>query len=300
MNRTALLALSLTAALAPLGAIGAPTDEAIPVLRTGLWGFDLQGEDTRIAPGDDFFGFANGGFLDALPMPADRSRYGIDPILADTAEKRVRTILETTKAPADPAAAADAQKARAFYKAFMDEKRVNAMGAKPLAPDLARIREAASRDQLGVLMGRGQGGFQSSLFRMGIGQDAKSPDRYAVSLSQGGLGLPDRDYYLKPGFAEKKAKYRDYIAQMLKLADWPDAGPMADAVLAFETRIAEVSWARQEERDPDKTYNPMSRTELAKLAPGFPWSAYLDASDLKGVDRVIVRENTALPKIAAI
>jgi putative endopeptidase len=176
---------------------------------------------------------------------------------------------------------------------------VNTLGAKPLTPGLARIRAARSRAALAADMGRVDG-LQGSLFDVDIGQDAKRPDRYAVMLGQGGLGLPDRDYYLKPDFAAKKAKYRDYVAQMLTLAGWADPQANADAVVAFETRIAEASWTRVDRRDPDKTFNPTSVAALAKTAPGFPWRAFLDSAELKGVDRVIVQEKSAFPKIAAV
>ncbi|MHB8284977.1 MAG: M13 family metallopeptidase [Caulobacteraceae bacterium] len=288
-------AVCLAASPAP----AAPAADVPPQIRTGHWGFDAAGQDMKVRPGDDFFRYANGGFLDALDIPADRSRFGIDYILAATAEARVRTILEATDAP-PPAAAADAQRTRALYRAFMDEAKVEALGARPLAPDLAQVRAVASRTELAALMGRAQINFQSAIFGLSIGPDAKSPDAYAVGLGQDGLGLPDRDYYLQPQFAAQKAKYHAYIAQMLRLAGWPGADAQADAVLAFETEIAKVSWAREDERDPDRTYNPTTVAELEKAAPGFPWRVYLDAAELPRVTRVIVAEKTALPKIAAL
>jgi putative endopeptidase len=272
---------------------------ALAEIRTGAWGFDILGENPKIIPGDDFFGYANGGFMDALTIPADRSRFGIDYILADTAEKRVRAILESTATP-PPAAAADAQRTRALYRAFMDEGRVNALGVKPITEELDRIRALPSREALAALIGPVQSGLQGVLFGLRIAQDDKSPDRYVVTIGQSGLGLPDRDYYLKPAFAAKKAKYRDYVAQILTLVGWTDPAASADAILVFETKIAEVSWARQDERDPDRTYNPTSVADLSKAAPGFAWRPYLDGAELSGVTRVVVRENTAIPKIAAI
>jgi putative endopeptidase len=293
------LGVALSAVLCASAQSAPAPEPATPEIRTGVWGFDAAGEDTKIRPGDDFFRYANGGFLDALTIPADRSRFGIDYILATTAETRVRKILEATDTP-PPAAAADAQRTRALYHAFMDQARVDALGSRPLAPDLLSLQDVTTREQLAALMGRAQTNFQSAIFDLGINQDAKSPDRYAVYLGQGGLGLPDRDYYLKPQFAAQKAKYRDYIAKMLHLVGWPDADAKADAVLAFETEIAKVSWAREDERDPDKTYNPTTVADLAKVAPGFDWRAYMDAADLPGVTRIIVAQNTAIPKIAAL
>ena len=271
---------------------------ADPVIRTGTWGFDTQGEDPSVKPGDDFWTYANGGFLNGLQIPADKSRYGLDYIMADIAERRLRTILEGEQAPAGDDAA-DAIKARALYRAFMDQARVNALGSRPLQPDLAAVRAVKTREQLAVLQSR-VGTFQGSLFSVDIAADAKDPDRYAVYVGQDGLGLPDRDYYLKPEFAAKKAKYQAYIAEALRLASWPDAGAMAKAVVAFETRVATASWSRVEERDPDKVYNPTTVEQLTKDAPGYPWRAMFDTAELKGVARVVVGEKTALPKMAAI
>ena len=281
-------------------ALAAPTANtpAEPVIRTGTWGFDAQGENPAVKPGDDFYNYANGRFLDELQIPADKSRYGLDYIMSDTAERQVRAILESTQAPAG-SDAADAIKTRALYHAFMDQGRIDALGAKPLQPDLAAVRAVKTRDQLAVLQSK-VGTFQGSLFGVDIGADAKTPDRYAVYIGQAGLGLPDRDYYLKPEFAAKKAKYQAYVAAMLKLAGWAEPEAMAKDVVAFETRIADASWSRVQERDPDATYNPTTVADLARAAPGYPWRAMLDTAELKGVDHVVVGEKTALPKIAAI
>jgi len=119
-------------------------------------------------------------------------------------------------------------------------------------------------------------------------------------VSQSGLGLPDRDYYLEPSFAAQKAAYQAYVARLLGLIGWPDADANAAAVVAFEARLAEASWTKVEQRDPDKTYNPMTRAELAAFAPGFAWGAFLDNAGLIGVDRVIVSEKSAFPRIAAV
>ena len=300
-NLRARLLAGVVLGLAAAGVAQAnPTPVAAPdpVIRTGTWGFDAEGQDTSVKPGDDFWTYANGGFLKALQIPPDKSRYGIDYIMGDIAEKHVRGILESSDQPSG-ADAADAIKTRALYRAFMDEKRVNALGSKPLLTDLAAVRAVKTREELAVLQSR-VGTFQGSLFGIDIGADAKYPDRYAVYVGQAGLGLPDRDYYLKPEFAAKKAKYQTYVAQMLRLAGWTDADAMAKAVVALETRIAEASWSRVEERDPDKTYNPTTVADLAKDAPGYPWRAALDTAELRGVDRIVVGEKTALPKLAAI
>ena len=234
--------------------------------RMGAWGFDLTGRDTSVSPGADFFEYANGDYLKTLVIPPDRVRYGVFDGLTVLSENRVHAILD----------------------------------AAPLAPDLAAIRGATDRTALAALMGAANRSFYDSFFRVGISADARAPTRYAVRLGQGGLGLPDRDYYLEASFAAKKAAYQAYVAQTLKAVNWPEAEAQAGAIVALETAIAQASWTRVEGRDPVKTYNAMSPAELAAAAPGFDWKAYLAAADLGAVNRVVVAQNTALPKIAAI
>jgi putative endopeptidase len=284
----------VVAAMALILAAGlASNTGAAPV--TGDWGFDAAGMDTTVKPGDDFFKYANGGWDVRTPIPADRTGYGLDYVLADQAELRVRGILEAT-----PDGGADAVKIHAAYEAFMDEKRANALGAEPIAPNLAAIKAVKTKAEMAALMGKAPMGFNSAIFGVGIDVDQKDPGKYAVSMGQGGLGLPNRDYYLQPSFAAKKAAYQVYVAQMLTLTHWQDPEGSAKAIVDFETRIAQVSWTRSESRDPDKTFNPMSPAELETYAPGFEWRPFLAGADLAGVDRVIVRQNTAFPKIAAI
>jgi putative endopeptidase len=149
-------------------------------------------------------------------------------------------------------------------------------------------------------MGQENDGFISGVFDVGIEPDEKNPDIYTVHLSQSGLGLPDRDYYLTAQFADKKAKYQLYVAKLLGLAGWTDPDGAAKAIVDLETQIAQASWARDEERDPDKTYNPTTVAALAEAAPGFAWRPFLDAAHLADVDHVVVAQNTAFPKLAAI
>lgn len=140
--------------------------------------------------------------------------------------------------------------------------------------------------------------FFNSVFSLEIGPDDKAPDKYVVSVGQGGLGL-DRDYYVKPRLAEKKAAYLAYMMQLLAMIGWETPEQSAASILAFETAIAEVSWSEVERRDPEKTYNPMSVAAFAKTAP-FPWRRLLASADLGGLDHVVLVENTAVPKIAAV
>jgi len=266
----------------------------------GTWGFDLAGRDMTVKPGDDFYRYADGTYVDHLQIPADKSRFGSFDILAQLSEARVHAILEemAAKAPARPTT--DDGKIGAFYKAFMDEKAVEARGVAPLAQDLAPIKAASTREQLAVQMGRAGASFNASIFGGFISVDAKNPTSYAVFLSQSGLGMPNRDYYLKPEFADKKAAYEVYVARLLELSGWPEPAARARDIVAYETRIAEVSWAQADRRNPDTTYNPVATANLATFAPGFAWKPYMAAAGVSGVDRVVVRENTAVQKIAAV
>jgi putative endopeptidase len=295
------MVVRLKAALFALAALliiarAAPADAA----EFGAWGLDFAGMDKSVPPGRDFFKYMNGTWDAKTPIPADRSSFGVDAVLADAAEREVRGILEAAPAGAAGAAQADGQKIHAAYQAFMDEARAQALGAAPIAADLNEIRSADTKVALAALMGRANEGFQPSIFRLEINGDSKLPDHYAVYVGQAGLGLPDRDYYLEPVFAAKKAAYQDYVARMLALAGWPEPQYSARALVDFETRIAQESWSIAEARDPVKTYNPMSPADLQAAAPGFPWLAFLNAAGLKDRARVVVEEKSAVLKIASI
>jgi putative endopeptidase len=165
-------------------------------------------------------------------------------------------------------------KVGAFYRAFMDEDRIEALGSTPVESILTAIRAAPTHERLGRLMGRNNLDFEGTFFRISIAADSKDPSRYAVFLGQAGLGLSDRDYYLQPAFAAQLAKYQQYAEQLLQLVAWPDAPGNAARIVALETRIAEVSWTKAEERDPKNTYNPLTVSELEAFAPGFPWERF--------------------------
>jgi putative endopeptidase len=262
------------------------------------WGFDLAGRDTAVAPGDDFYGYANGAYVRKLTIPADRARFGSIDALQAVAEDRVHLLLEKAANEQDPLA--DDAKVGAFYRAYLDQRRIDALGARPLAPELAEIRAATTHAEIAALMGKGARSFFGSAFDLDIGVDAKDPQRYAVYLGQGGLGLPDRDYYLEPSFVGQKAKYQAYVAQMLGLAGWPDAEAEAEAIVGLETRIAKVTWSKADQRDPIATYNPMTPAQLAAAAPGFDWAAFLGGAGLGEVSHVVVAERTAVPQIARL
>jgi len=265
--------------------------------RYGAWGFDITGMDRKAKPGDDFFRWANGAWFDRTEIPSDRTRFGNFDALSELSENRIRAIIGDSAA--GKIQDASAVQVGAAYRAFMDEARIEALGAKPIQPELAAIRKARSRDDLTALMGQANVRGYTALMGLGISDDAKAPSRYAVYASTGGLGL-ERDYYLDPKFADKKAAYEAYIARILTLAGWDKPAEHAKAVVAYETRVAEASWTRIERRQREKIYNPMSLAELKAYTPGYDWDRFIDSTGIEGVDRFIVTTNTAFPKMAKI
>jgi putative endopeptidase len=264
----------------------------------GRWGFDDSGVDPKANPGDSFFDFASGRWDARTVIPADKFRFGVFDSLTDKTQEQVRAIIE--EAAKSPSPETDGGKIGALYGAFMDEARIEQLDVAPIAGDLDEIRGAQTKADIAVLMGRAKSGFGGSLFFVTVSEDQRDPTRNALHASQAGLGLPDRDYYLRDAFKDKKAKYRDYVARMLDMVGWAEAQQRADDIVALETRIAEASWSRSESRDRDKTYNPLTLAELDAYAPGFPWSAWLAAAEVGQAHRVVVRQNTAFPKLAKI
>jgi putative endopeptidase len=291
--RDVLVVVVITSATLALG--NAPSKS-----QYGSWGFDATGVDARTKPGDDFFRYANGAWLDKTPIPEDKPGYSLRLAMTDRTEGRLHDLMETAAKTAAHEPRMLEEKIGAFYSAFMDEKRIDALGAKAIAPELDAIRAANDRSKIASLMGQSNADFYGTLFVTVTDIDLKDPRRYAVYLTQDGLALPDRDYYLKPGFAQQKAKLETYAALMLKLAGWPDAETTAKSVVDLQTAIAEASWTKTQQRDPLATYNPMSVAELEKFAPGFDWRAFFGAADLAKLERPIIAEKSAFPKLTAI
>jgi len=278
---------------------GANAEDAAKPLY-GAWGIDLTAMDPQVKPGDDFNRYASGAWLARTQIPADKPMASLRYEMTDRTQARLHDLLEAAAASAAAPPVSLQDKVGLFYKSFMDESRLDALGAEPIEPELKTIRDAHDRKDIAVLMGRNNDEFYGSTFSLTTDADLKDVSRYAVYVSQAGLGLPDRDYYLKPGFAAQKAAYQQYVAQLLTLVHWSDPQASAAAVVAFETRIAEVSWTKAQQRDVEATYNPQSLQQLEALTPGFPWPNFLKAAKLGGIDRVVVAEKSAFPKIAAV
>jgi putative endopeptidase len=289
---------SLCLSLACLSAVSTAQEPNKP--QYGAWGIDLTAMDPSVKPGDNFNRYASGAWLARTQIPSDKPMASLRYLMDDITQAHLHDLMEKAAAAAPPQPVTLEQKVGAFYKAFMDEPHLAKLGATPIAAELTAIRAARDRQNIADLMGRNQSDFYATIFDLGIDVDLKDTTRYAVYASQAGLGLPDRDYYLTPSFASQKAAYQAYVARLLTLAGWTDPGASAAAVVTFETRVADASWTKAQQRDVEGTYNPLTVAELAGLTPGFPWQRFLEAAGLNGIDRLVVAEKSAFPRIAAV
>ncbi|HYE45643.1 MAG TPA: M13 family metallopeptidase [Caulobacter sp.] len=237
----------------------------------GDWGFDVEGMDPTVRPGDDFFRYGGGAWLKTTEIPPDRASWGPFFALRAKAEADVKAILDDLiQRPHEPGSSE--QKIADFYAAYLDTAAIEEAGLGPIQASLAAIAGAGSHEEIARLTARvdlGAGGPLS----IDIWADDKDPDRYTVNVSQAGLGLPDRDYYLKAeaSFAGARDRYRAYVAAMLSLADYPEPASAAAAILELESAIAALHWPAERRGDRNLTYNQKSRAGLKALAPEFPW-----------------------------
>jgi putative endopeptidase len=286
-------ALLLGGASTPLYAqAGTPAAAAAAKPRYGDFGIDLSAMDRSVKPGDSFWHYVNGNWDKTTEIAADRTSAGAGVLLADEAERQVRAIVEDLAR--DPAASGKTgQQVGDFYASWMDEAALEARGTAPLKPYLDRVAAVKSRSDL-IRLFATQG--YTAPVGVGILPDPADPTHYIAAAGQGGLGLPNRDYYLLTGekYDSIRAAYRAYVVQIHQLANIADAEAKADRIIALETAMAKVQWAPERQRDIKQIYNPMNRAQLAELAPQFEWPAYLEASGLGNIDTVIAAEKSAI------
>ena len=267
-------------------------------------GVDTGAMDSAVRPQDDFFRYSQGKWLKDVDIPNDRSSWGAFNIAADNVETQIRTLIEQAANDKNAKAGSDTQKMGDFYASYIDEARRNQLGLAPLKSELARIDALKDKKSLAKVAARFERIGAGSPVNMGVHQDNKDSTRYIVDISQSGLGMPNRDFYLQDEarLKDTRAKYLAHVEKMLSLAGHKDAAKEAQAIVALETEIAKVQWSAVENRDPVKGYNKMKAAELAKLAPGFDWATYLkdcgvagkandvivsQPSYLQGLDRII-------------
>jgi putative endopeptidase len=263
-------------------------------------GFDMTAIDHSTKPGDDFFQYANGKYLARTAIPADRPIASRRYEMTDRTDRQLKTLLEEAAANAPEQPSDLKGKVGAFYASFMDEAAIERLGATAIAPELDAIRAASDLPSLARLMGQSTVDTFPAPFGVGIDLDVKKTDAYAIYLGQNGLGLPDRDYYLKPNFGKERDAYRAYAERLLGLLNWPDPAGASQRIVALETTLAEASWDKEKQRDLTIQYNPVSKAELQALAPRFPWEPFLQGAGVGDRDRFIATTNTAFPKLADV
>lgn len=255
-------------------------------------GIMLDAIDESVSPGEDFFTYANGEWLENTEIPADKSNYGSFTVLADEAEASLRTIVEEVSNKDNVQPGSPEQKIRDFYQAYMDQASANAKGYEPLADELAALDAIDSKQALFPAMGHLHVlGINQPVITF-VNQDSKQATQYALYVTQAGLSLPDRDYYLEDNerFENARELLKQHVQTLFELTDAADPAGSADDILALETELAENQWSRVDNRDRDKTYNKFSFAELQEMSPGFDWPALFSAAQTPSQDSVIVRQ----------
>ncbi|HUE78620.1 MAG TPA: M13-type metalloendopeptidase [Sphingomicrobium sp.] len=265
-----------------------------PKAAIGTFGFDTSGMDTTVRPGDSFFDFANGTWAKNTPIPADKSNYGMFTVLDDLSKQHTRAIIE--EAAKDPAS-----KIGIAYGSFLDEAAVEAKGLAPFQPWLDEIKALTSKSGYPELVAKADRMGINPVFPSYIGLDDKVNTQYAFTMVQGGIGLPDRDYYLVDDERMRgiRAKYAAHLTNVLTLAGEPNAAARARAIVDFETRVARVHWTQTESRDATKTYNKLTLAKLQRRAPGFDFATLLSGVGAN-TNELLVAQPSAISGIARL
>jgi len=291
---SAALLLAGTALAAPAFAEQGTAAAAVSApkpLHFGSWGVDLSARDMSVKPGDDFDTYANGGWRAKTEIPADQPSAGVDYDVYNLTQDQLRAVVSQ--------ASADSQ-IGALYQSFMDEAQVEQVDAKPLMADLAKVDAISSIDEMTRFMGTTQGRFGISIVGPGPYADPDTPTINTLWVGSGGLGLPDRDYYLTDSFKPQRDAYRAYIVRTLGMIGVADAEANADKILAFETEIAKLTWPIADRRDFSKITNRMTMAELKAYAPQLNWEAFFEAANIPGQKRLILQENTSIRDIVKL
>jgi predicted metalloendopeptidase len=272
---------------------------------------DVVGMDRSVKPGDDFFSYANGTWLKQTEIPADRSSYGAAAILTELTDRRVADLIQqATKASAP--AGSERRKIGDFYASFLDTTAIDRAGLQPLRPILDSIAAIADRKELARMLGstlradvdalNATNFYTPNLLGLWVAQDLDDPSHYSPFLLQGGLGMPDRSYYLdsSSAMASIRSKYQEHVAAMLDLAGIPGAAGKARAIVQLETRIANAHWSREASGDVVKGNQHWTRAEFDAKAPGLDWEAYFTAAGLGQAPRFVVWQASAVTGLAAL
>jgi putative endopeptidase len=271
-------------------------------------GIDLAGMDKSVEPGDDFFAYANGGWMKSTEIPADRTSFGAFDVIFDMVNKRTAGLITEAGKSKD----AEAKMVGDYYTAFLDEAAIEKRGLEPVKKDLAAIDAIGNKTQLSTVLGsqlradvdplNATNFYTDRLFGVFISADFNDPKKNVPYLLQGGLGLPDRDNYLKTDERNTslQAKYKTHIATILKLANMADAEAKAARIYDLEHKIAEAHATREESGDVHKANNPWKMSEFAAKAPGLDWASYFKAASLSQEPMVMVWHPNAVTGISAL
>src|ERR1700675_2666637 len=257
------------------------------------WGFSLRNLDRTCKPCDDFHEFAMGGWMKANPIPAEYATWGTFTKLRDTNLTAMRTILDAA-ANSNAPSGSNEQKIGAFYASCMDTSAIETAGLKPIEGELAAVNGITDRKSLDATIAHLQREGSNAVFRFGSGQDIKDSTRVIAIASQGGLGMPDRDYYLRDDEKSRqlRADYEKHIAKMLELSGDPADKAEAEAktIMGIETALAKASKTRVELRDPEKNYNLMAISMTKTVTPDWSWEGYLKAVGAPPVQQLNIRQ----------
>jgi putative endopeptidase len=276
-----------------------PESAAAPPLASGI---ELPAFDKNMRPQDDLFHHVNGGWLAKTEIPADKSSYGSFDMLIDKAQADLRAIVEEAAKTANKPAGSDAQKIGDFYESFINEQRAEELGLKPLEAELASVDRIASKSDLARYFARM---FKLNVINPLVGYvdgDAQQPGYDILYVFQGGLGLPDRDYYLKPDAPLKayRDKYQAFLATLLTLSHHQAPDTAAKQIFDLETQLARAHWTNVESRDAVKTYNKRTLADLSKEFPGFDWAAWSDELGIAQAPAVVINQPSYVKAFAAL
>ena len=262
-------------------------------------GIQTADMDKTVRPQDDLFQYANGTWLRDVPIPPDRASYGVDSMMTEHSLLQQRDLIEAGQISSDP----EARKVSDLYSSYMNEARVERLGIKPLRAELQLAASIQRASDIGPLMGQLDRIGIASPIATAVRPDSKHSSQYAFWITQSGLGLPDRDYYLSDdarlvGF---RTKYREHVEKMLHLLGDAGAGKEADKIVALETAMAKLQWTRVANRDAQKTYNPKTLSQLEKEAPAIDWNGYFTAAGLtSALPTMVIRQPDYLQGLSGL
>ncbi len=272
-------------------------------MKENRWGFDTRDMDTKVRPQDDFYQYANGGWLKKNPVPPHESRWGSFQMLRYDTEKKLRTIVTKLEAIKNPRIGSPEQMVRDFYRSGLDMKRRNTLGLAPLTPWLRRIEKIRDVRSLVSAIAHLEkiGGGPWGLM---VDQDMKNSEKYIIYIHQSGLGMPDRDYYLKkdPESVRVRTAYEKHLEAVFALMGKTETEAEKDrhTVMRIETEIARISMTKEDLRDVDKVYHKMRTTALARLAPHIAWNSYFKIIGAGEIREVIVMQPEFLEAMSAM